>query len=170
MPSVRNIREEAWIQMAQALRLYFSVRGEARDADDLVQRTFTTMLERDDYEFAQIENFRPVCYGFASKILQSHRREKARLPAPFPDDVTDTQERFDSARASEDRLFLWEVQRIAKEELSEDDWALVIKGAHAILDDVAYGFLPEEATRLRVRLHRLRKMLAKNLGWKRYGR
>src|SRR5258708_13275595 len=110
MPSVRNIREEAWIQMAQALRLYFSVRGEARDADDLVQRTFTTMLERDDYEFAQIENFRPVCYGFASKILQSHRREKARLPAPFPDALTDPQNPSHTPRPRNTPFFLPQVQ------------------------------------------------------------
>lgn len=156
--------------MSQALRFYFSARGEARDAEDLIQRTFAKMLERDDYEFAQIEDFRPVCYGFASKILQSHRREKAKLPEPLPDGVADTQERFDSARANENRLFLQQVQQLAKEELTEAEWALVMKGARAILDKVPYDFPPEEATKLRVRLHRLRKMLVEIIGWKPYGR
>ena len=57
-------------------------------------------------------------------------------------------------------MFLDEVLRIAKEKLSEEEWLLI----NAATNELASDPPPALGNRLRVRLHRIRKKLAKALG------
>ena len=164
MVNSRSILPELWAQAWDALVTYFSRRYGREDAQDLAQETLAAVLQRDDYLFRDPEDFLRVCHGFARNVLKAAIRSRAATE-PW-DDSAPLPER-DTVRSSPDEaLFLDEVLRTGKRRLEAEEWRLIREAAAAQMRNEPYDFEQKDANRMRVRLHRARKRLARFTGWR----
>lgn len=167
MPNSRGIADRTWAHARQCLIFYFSRRLGISNAEDLAHDTLAAVWSRDDYEFAHERDFLRVCYGFAANILkQGVRGPYGRFI--YSHDLTARPLPAGEARGlkgAEINVFLEELRRKAETELPEGDWDLIEEAA---FDDGPSSTAadPAEANRLRVRLHRARKKLARMTGWR----
>jgi hypothetical protein len=165
MLNSRSIPPELWEQARQALVFYFLRRHGFSNAEDLAHDTLQAVWIREDFTFAEEGQFLRVCYGFASRISMEGRRKTLKQAAselgscaPAPDG------RVAGMAEAEARVFLGEVRRTAKTNLSAEDWELV----SLLLE----GERPQPAGRFRnpnqfrVHLHRMRRKLADLTGWR----
>ncbi len=160
MFNCRSVSPKTWEFARQALVFYFTRRHGLVGAEDLAHETLAAILKREDYQFEQEEDFLKVCYGFASHILQSARREDFRgadsslecslaSPAVHTGGLNDT----------ELNIYLDEVLRLGQDQLRETDWQLIQQAI--VLDGGRVEELdPAGANSARVKLHRARKKLA----------
>lgn len=165
MPNCRSISPATWEHARECLVFYFLRRHGRSDAEDLAQETLLCIWNREDYEFEKEEDFLKICYGFARHISQQGYRAAERdageeldalLPAP--------QHEWSSQRAIESRLFLKQVFEIGQSQLRDQEWQILQEAEDsdraAIADKLNLG----DANKVRVRLHRARRKLAKLTG------
>jgi DNA-directed RNA polymerase specialized sigma24 family protein len=167
MLTCRSVSPKTWEFARQALIFYFSRRHGLDSAEDLAHETLATILRRDDYCFEQEDDFLKVCYGFASRILQSARRQTGK-DADLPGDLPEPRAGKHSAlNHAELNVFLNEVLRIGNDELRKSDWQLIQQAA---ADDGTPLFTEHtSANNARVKLHRARRKLAGLTGWRKGG-
>lgn len=118
---------------------------------------------REDFEFEKEEDFFKICYGFAKKVAQGAQRTQNRQECVEFD--PETPGRISSVKGlegAEMKTFLEEVMRIGKAELEEEEWELITLATNR---EGEAGPVP---TKLRVRMYRIRKKLAKMTGWKEF--
>lgn len=165
MTNCRSISPEVWAHARESLVFYFSRRHARSDAEDLAQQTLLAIWSREDYEFDKEEDFLKVCYGFARLISKEGYRESQRhagdclessLPAP-------SHER-NSPRSIEARLLLEKVCAIGESQLSDEEWRMIRQSMDCDRADMAQEFKMGGANNMRVRLHRVRRKLAKLTG------
>lgn len=163
MLTCRSISTQLWAQVRGRLIYYFSRRHGFQNAEDLAHNTLVAVWIREDFEFEKEEDFVKVCYGFARNVAQDALR--ARKRHEYSELDPETAEKASSVkglRGAEMKAFLDEVMRTGKAELEAEDWELI---KSTINPDAEAGPVP---TNLRVRLHRIRKRLAKLTGWEKF--
>jgi DNA-directed RNA polymerase specialized sigma24 family protein len=158
----RSIPPETWTHARESLVFYFSRRHVRSDAEDLAQETLLSIWNREDYEFEKEEDFLKVCYGFARRKLQEGYRENRRHEADAADDsLSAPQHAWGSQRATESRMLLKQVCEIGQSQLQKKEWQMIQEAASATRSQ---EIDTEEAGKVRVRLHRARRKLAKLVG------
>jgi DNA-directed RNA polymerase specialized sigma24 family protein len=165
MANCRSISPEAWAHARESLVFYFSRRHTRSDAEDLAQETLLAIWNREDYEFDKEEDFLKICYGFARLIAKEGYRESRRhaaaalepsLPAP-PHEGS-------SPRSIEARLLLEKVCAIGESQLRDEEWRMIRQSMDRDRAGMAQDFKVRDANNMRVRLHRVRRKLAKLTG------
>lgn len=160
MITCRSISTELWVQARDRLIYYFSRRHGFQNAEDLAQNTLMAVWIREDFEFEKEEDFFKVCYGFARKVAQDALRTRKRQEwVELDPETAEKGSSVKGLKGAEMRTFLAEVMRMGKAELEAEDWEL-IKAATS-----SDGDADPVPTNLRVRIHRIRKKLAKVTGW-----
>ena len=167
MLTCRSIPEETWRHVRKALVFYFAHRGLRGDAEDLAQQTILTLHKREDFEFAEEEDFLKVCYGFARRILCEGYRaaKKQRASGELDDDLPSPSHQSGGARAIEAGIMLKEVLQTGGNDLEEEDWLLILQQVLDMDGPKAREPSAQEGSRLRVALHRARNRLKKLTGW-----
>jgi DNA-directed RNA polymerase specialized sigma24 family protein len=165
MANSRSIPPEAWAHARESLIFYFSRRHARADAEDLAQETLLTIWNKEDYEFEREGDFLKVCYGFARHVSkegyrESQRHAGAELEPSFPA----PQHEWGGARATEARILLEKVCAIGRSKLRDKDWQLIQQAAESDPASVAQELNMGNANKVRVRLHRARRKLAKLTG------
>ncbi len=159
MPNSRSIPEGYWANARRQLIFFFAHSG-MYSAEDLAQEVLARVLRREDYDFADYEEFLRVCYGFAKNVLRSARREQARRAAIGLEEshlkVDFEGERLNPAEMA---ILYDQAVTIGETQLRQEDWRLI----QASASDEKQG--PPLQNRDRVRLHRARKRLRRLLGW-----
>lgn len=166
MINCRSVSPKTWECARQALVFYFTRRHGLSGAEDLAHETLATILVREDFQFESEEDFLRVCYGFASHILQTARRNAARdTGASLDFTATVPTSEAQGLKGSELSVFLDEVFRLGRDQLREVDWKLIQQSIVLDGDRVGDSDHPG-ATNARVKLHRARKKLAQLVGWR----
>jgi DNA-directed RNA polymerase specialized sigma24 family protein len=157
----RNIPNELWAQARQVLIFYFTRRFGIQNAEDLAQDTLLAIWTREDYEFAEREDFLKVCFGFARNILKEGYRENLKVSGEIEIDpeFEEVVPYVKGLKGPEVSAFLEQVKRCAEEELAPKDQQLLDNAIKGNEDD---GPNPGN---IRVRLHRIRKKLGEKTGW-----
>jgi DNA-directed RNA polymerase specialized sigma24 family protein len=161
----RSIPQDTWEHVRQCLIFYFSRRHALSEAEDLAQETLLAVWKRMDYEFEKEEDFLRVCYAFARRILlERYRRLQKHALVDSNTDLS-AKAGVDCLTATDMGIFLDEVLRIGKSELSEKDWKLIESAVNSVSaqDSDATTTAGGNA---RVYLHRARKKLARLTGWR----
>jgi DNA-directed RNA polymerase specialized sigma24 family protein len=151
------------------LVLYFENRRfTSSEADDLAQEALAELFRREDYEFAKPEDFLKVCYAFARNVSLAAWRKAAKISDdPIDPDLSAPTGEVQGLKDSELSVFLDEVLRLAKENLSKSDWQSIQSAVDAVTGPGLDGAAGTPSTnRKRVKLHRARKLLAKLVGWR----
>lgn len=164
MLTCRSIPPELWEQARERLIYFFSRRHAADNAEDLAQETLAVVLSRDDYVFEKREDFLKVCIGFARFVLKQHYRRSSKETEPFDEGTPARVARVRGLSGPEIGLFVEDVQRIASSEFPEQRALLDPDEPDGLTGATASGS-KENANRLRVQLHRLRKKLGRLTGW-----
>ena len=166
MINCRSVSPKTWECARQALVFYFTRRHGLSGAEDLAHETLATILGREDFQFEREEDFLRVCYGFASHVLQTARRDTARNMIDCLDfTATAPTSEAQGLKGAELSVFLDEVFRLGKDQLRDVDWQLIQQSI--VLDgDRAGDSDPSGASNPRVKLHRARKKLAQLVGWR----
>ncbi len=153
----RDVPEVEWEKARERLIFYFS-RGRGLDqARDLAQETLATLWEREDYTFEALENFIPVCLGFARNIAHAWYRKQARYSdAPLPENLPGTE--AESALAVEQGILLAEVKKAARAVLRPDELSAILERSE--------GAGANEQNRQRVMRFRAVRKVAAALGLK----
>lgn len=160
MLNSRSIPHELWITARKSLVFFFSRRGLESVAEDLANETLMTVWNRCDFEFEQKEDFLKICYGFARKVLQESFKEHRRHSCiELNPEMKTYLQKVNGLEGSEVQVFLDEVCHHAKAELLDSEWNLIRDAANRHAND------QPSAAKMRVRLHRARKKLAKLTGW-----
>ena len=157
----RNIPNELWAQARQRLIFFFSRRLGIQNADDPAQDTLLAIWAREDYEFAQPEDFFKVCFGFARNILKEKYRENLKSSGEIEIDP-EIEKAFSDVKGlkgPEASAFLGEVKRCAEDVLAPKDQQLLDNAIKGNEDD------RPNPVNIRVRLHRIRKKLDEKTGW-----
>lgn len=169
MINCRSVSPKTWECARQALVFYFTRRHGLSGAEDLAHETLAAILIRDDFEFEREEDFLKVCYGFATHVLQSARRDTAKGTIDSLDFAATA--RTTEAQGLKDAelcVFLDEVFRVGRDQLREVDWQLIQQSL--VLDGDRVGCADESdpagSSNARVKLHRARKKLAQLVGWR----
>lgn len=163
----RDIDAETWERVRQCLVFYFSRRHGLNSAEDLAQETLMTLWKREDYQFEKEEDFLRVCYGFASYVLrQGYRREQVHAGKELDPKMPAPSSSMNRLRGAEIGVFLEEVRRIGKLELTDSEWQVIEQAATADRTVLLKQLNLKDANSLRVHLHRARKKLAKITGWR----
>ena len=160
MPDCRSIADEKWVHAHKALIYFFTRRG-AANPEDMAQETLMAVWSRKDYQFENEDDFLKVCYGFARNILRESFRDSSKHAAEELDlSVKSRVQSVQGLAGNEVSVFLREVCRRADMELEEEEQAAI----QAAIDRDGLDH-PVEG-KLRVRLYRARKKLAKLTGWR----
>lgn len=161
MFSGRSIPDELWAQAHQRLIFYFTRRMGTDNAQDLAQKTLLAVWTRKDYEFAKEEDFFKVCYGFAKRILLEAYREGVQRHGHV-ELTPDLEEKIFGVRGlkgPEASAFLEEVKHHAQTILTAEEWALIQAAANRDQHSLPI------TGKIRTKIHRIRKKLAKKTGW-----
>ncbi|HWF02438.1 MAG TPA: hypothetical protein VHA06_02055 [Candidatus Angelobacter sp.] len=165
MFNCRSISPETWTHARESLVFYFSRRHVRSDAEDLAQETLLSIWDREDYEFEKEEDFLKVCYGFARRKLQEGYRESRRHEGDTADDsLSAPQHAWGSQRATESRLLFEQVCELGQSQLQKKEWRMIREAAELDRAATVHEITVEDAGKVRVRLHRARKKLAKIVG------
>jgi DNA-directed RNA polymerase specialized sigma24 family protein len=154
----RSVSNELWVTAHKSLVFYFT-RRRCKNAEDLAQNTLMTMWQREDFCFEKQEDFLKVCYGFARNILhQGFRDDKKHAAEELTPSMEPSSPKVEGLLLQELRILLDQVGKRAKADLSDEELALLIKVMQR------EGHEPPLSTKLRVKLHRIRKKLRKIIG------
>jgi DNA-directed RNA polymerase specialized sigma24 family protein len=166
MLSCRDIRPELWEHARQALVRYFTHRQRPAFAEDLAQQTLMAVLTRDDFQFEREEDFLRVCYGFAGNVLQQDYRQRQRDQGELShsDGRTGRASGGGGLEPVEARILLNEVLEIGTTQLRESDWELIQQATLMNASEMPDGDDASIANKIRVRLSRARRRLAKAAG------
>jgi len=165
MANCRSISPEAWAHARESLVFYFSRRHARSDAEDLAQETLLTIWNREDYEFDKEEDFLKVCYGFARLISkQGYRESQRHAAAPLEPSLPAPAHERNGPQAIEARLLLEKVCAIGESQLRDGEWEMVRQSLDRDRAGMAREFKIGDANNMRVRLHRIRRKLAKLTG------
>jgi len=160
MLTSRSIPTELWVHARNCLVFYFSRRHGIANPEDLAQETLIAVWSRDDYEIEKEEDFLKVCYGFARNILhEGYRESKNHVSCELDPMMESSAPGMKGLEGTELAVFLSEVCSRAEAELLREEWALI---------EAAVGRDADEGPasgKIRVKLHRARKKLAKITGW-----
>ncbi len=166
MLNCRSVSPETWEHARQALVFYFAHRHGASEAEDLAQDTLAAVLAREDYLFEKEEDFLKVCYGFAARVgFEGHRKAAKHSGAALDFDPPAGQAQTHGLSDSELRVYLREVLQLGRERLSEKDWEILKSATRLEGKEIAEAFGISSANNVRVRVHRLRRLLAGWAGW-----
>jgi len=166
MLNCRSIAPETWEHARQALVFYFTYRLGADNAEDLAHDTLTAILARDDYEFEKEEDFLKVCYGFANHTVKEGIRKAAKHNyTPLEFDPPAPGNKTQGLNEAEARVYLQEILQLGRERLSQKDYEILKSAISLDGKEIAKAFGISDANNVRVRLHRLRKLLAGWAGW-----
>lgn len=167
MLTCRTIPPAQWEHARRVLVFYFSRRHLRANAEDLAQDTLAALLHRDDFEFEREEDFLRVCHAFARLVIKAgYRREFKHAATELDDHLAAAPERNAfGLSATEMAVFLQEVLKAGKSELSQRDWEIIQRNAVPEDPEKGAAVSEREANRNRVRLHRARKKLAQLTGW-----
>lgn len=165
MLNCRSISPETWTHARESLVFYFSRRHARTDAEDLAQETLLTIWNRKDYEFEHEEDFLKVCYGFARhKLKEGYRETMRHCAGELEADLPAPQHEWGSQRATESRMLLAQVCEIGQSQLQEKEWRIIQETASLDRATKIQHMNLGDAGKVRVRLHRARKKLAKLVG------
>lgn len=149
------------MQARKLLIFYFLRRHGIEKAEDLAHDTLAAVWSREDYQFEKEEDFFKVCFGFARNILQEGYRDyykhavselNGNIMAPVPE--------LRGLCGIEVPIFLDEVSRQAAQELADEELRLI----QAAVKNTAHHH--PSSGKIRTKLHRARKKLAKVTGWR----
>jgi hypothetical protein len=155
----RSISPAQWEAARQSLVFFFKYKGMS-NSEDLAHDALLAILRREDYEFESVEDFPKVCIGFARNILKDARRNAGHQEGSLEHLVLAIlHSESQGLVGAELGVYLHELLRIGKEQLSQSDWTAIEQGidgtdAHA------------NSVRDRVRRSRARKKLANLVEWR----
>jgi DNA-directed RNA polymerase specialized sigma24 family protein len=165
MANSRSISPETWAHARESLVFYFSRRHARSDAEDLAQETLLTIWNREDYEFDKEEDFLKVCYGFARLISkEGYRKSQRHAAAALDSSLPAVPDERNSPKAIESRLLLEKVCAIGESQLRGEEWEMIRQSVDHDREGMAQEFKMGDANNMRVRLHRVRRKLAKLTG------
>ncbi|HZI57702.1 MAG TPA: hypothetical protein VFF39_13055 [Verrucomicrobiae bacterium] len=160
MLNSHSIPPELWLRARRLLIFYFSRRHGIQKAEDLAHDTLAAVWGREDFVFEKEEDFLRVCYGFARMILhEAYRDEKKHAWTPLDPAMEKVATDARGLKGTELSAFLREVFSAGEANMAAEEWAVI---GNAIGRDEDDG--PVNG-KLRVKLHRARKKLAKITGW-----
>lgn len=149
--------------------MYFMRRErDMEDVEDLVQQTLAAIWRRDDYQFEGEDQFIRVCFGFAAFIQKAHLRDQHRnIVNRGSQEIAASATTTCGLNATEMEIFADQVKRVAEAKLNAEEWQTIQSALSADLGEtteVDHGILGN-ANAMRVRLYRVRKKLARLVGW-----
>lgn len=156
---------ELWEHVRESLVFYFSRRHARSDAEDLAQETLLAVWNREDYVFEKETDFVKVCYGFARNVSrEAYRRDKITPSSPLDPSLPAPKGDSSGPEAIEARIMVDQVCEIGRSKLERQDWQMVQRAANSNRSGPKPKSNGGMATRVRVKLHRVRKKLAQLSG------
>lgn len=168
MLTCRSIPPAKWEEARQLLVFYFSRRHLHAKAEDLAQDTLVALWNRADYQFAREEDFPRICYAFARHIMMADGRGELKHAAVELDEgltAAPAPNAF-GLSSTEMTVFLREVVKVGLSKLRQGDWQIIQRCTVPDGREASAEMSTAEANKVRVRLHRARKRLARLTGWK----
>jgi DNA-directed RNA polymerase specialized sigma24 family protein len=160
MLDCRSIPDALWEEASKRMFFFFLHHLGSENADELAQETLLAVWKRKDYKFEKEEDFLKVCHGFARKILLQAIKKKYELkPIELDPDTARKTSGPPGLEGAEVTAFLKEVWEISKWRLDEEERSLIESVIKRDRNDRPLS------GRDRIRLYRLRKKLAKIIGW-----
>jgi DNA-directed RNA polymerase specialized sigma24 family protein len=122
----RNVSPKNWEHARQALVFFFTRKMGFTKGEDLAHETLLAILCRDDFEFEKEGDFLRVCRGFAKNICLAAQRQENRAPTSLEDvTVAAVRSRIQGLRGAEVDVYLGELLRLGRENLSAEEWGLL---------------------------------------------